>query len=596
MKKLLLSNALLCLLIYIINPAQSSAGNGQIMFVAKLNTSNEVPSVRGDALGLVTFLLSEDRKEILIHGLFTNLTGPVIGCHIHMGQTGMNGPVLYDLTTYVAGNRIKASLPLPSGLLQLAQSGQLYFNVHSTVHPTGEIRGQLKMMTEYEVPVIASGVNLVPPDSSSTAYALGAMRFSNNLSKMHYEILPLGLSGALISAKIHEGAQFTNGPVLADLNASEFISGTLNDSSLVAKIFADIYLGQAYVSINTSTKPDGEIRADLSPGIGISGSGILNGDQEVPPVSTTALAFGYATMNALMDSITYLVAYKGVEPISAHIHQAPAGVSGPVMISLNLLVPGIYSGKSVLGEDQVTSLLKDELYFNIHSANNPGGEIRGQIQSVLMNSFGFDLCGDQEVPKKTVNGYGAAYVSINKTLSEMDYGMIVDGTNGDATAVRLYDGAFGSNGTTLLNLELPIPYISKVIPIATTISPKLDTDRGYINVHNAAYPTGEIRGQVRRSLSCKINTKNQQTNFSNITMVQNLTHQMISIETNFDQPKNVQVILMDATGSPVQRWETNVPAGQSNGNYKIESLSSGFYLLNVMEENKIIGVFKVVKL
>jgi hypothetical protein len=485
---------------------------------------------------------------------------------------------------------------LPSGLLQLAQNGLLYFNVHSTAHPTGEIRGQLIMMTEYEVPVIATGINLVPPDSTSTAYALGTIRFTNNFSKVHYEILPIGLSGAAVSAKIHEGPNFTNGPVLADLNVGEYISGTITDSTLVSKIYIDINFSQAYVSINTSAKPDGEIRANLLPAAGISGSAILNGDQEVPPITTNAKAFGFATTNASMDSITYLVAYKGVDPISAHIHQAPAGTSGPVMIPLNLVAPGIYSGKSIIGEDQLTSLLKDELYFNIHSANNPGGEIRGQIQSVLMNSFGFDLCGDQEVPKKTVNGFGAAYVAINKTLSEMDYGMIVDATNGDATAVRLYDGAFGSNGTSLLNLELPIPYISKVISIATTISPKLDADRGYINVHNAAFPTGEIRGQVRRSLSCKINTGNQQVELQNITMVQNLSHQVISIETDFDQPKKAEVIIMDATGKPVQQWKINFPAGPSKTNYQIESLTSGFYVLNVMEGGKTIGTFKVVKL
>jgi hypothetical protein len=59
------------------------AGNGQLLFVAKLNTNNEVPPVRGDALGLVTFMLSEDRKEVLIHGVFTNLNGAATGYPLH---------------------------------------------------------------------------------------------------------------------------------------------------------------------------------------------------------------------------------------------------------------------------------------------------------------------------------------------------------------------------------------------------------------------------------------------------------------------------------------------------------------------------------
>ena len=52
---------------------------------------------------------------------------------------------------------------------------------------------------------------------------------------------------------------------------------------------------------------------------------------------------------------------------------------------------------------------KDELYFNIHTAVNPGGEIRGQIETNLLKSFAFDLAGDQNFLQKPP-AYGAAYV------------------------------------------------------------------------------------------------------------------------------------------------------------------------------------------
>jgi len=594
MKKLLFSNALFYLLICIINPYQLLAGNGQIMFVAKLNTGNEVPTVRGDALGLVTFTLSEDRKDVLIHGLFTNLTGPVIDCHIHQAAFGTNGPVLVDLTSYVSFNRIKAAFPIPIGLLQLAQGGQLYINVHTASHPSGEIRGQLTMMSEIIIPMYAAGVNQVPPGPPN-AYGLGTLRFSQNLTRLQYQILPIGLSGPVTAAHIHQGAVGVNGPVIVGLNAGEFITGTIEDTFMVRTVYNEILSGNAYINVHTTLNPNGEIRAQLSPDVFNNGGAILNGDQEIPPVTTTALAYGYVAINPTMDSIKYTLLYKGIVPISAHIHQAAAGIEGPPIISINTSFPGISFGISILTEDQLTSFLKDELYFNIHSAANPGGEIRGQIENNLMNSFGFDLCGDQEVPKKTVNAYGAAYVAINKANTEMDYGIIADGTNGDATATRLYDGAFGSNGTTLLNLDLPNPYTTKVVQITGTVAAKLDADRGYINIHNAANPTGEIRGQVRRSLSCIINTSNNETEIQNISLIHNVIDQTITIEAELERTMNANVVLTDISGKPIQQWKTNFPAGTGKFNYNVETVSSGFYLLNLIEGNKIMGAFKFVK-
>ena len=384
--------------------------------------------------------------------------------------------------------------------------------------------------------------------------------------------------------------------MIVGLNTGDFITGILEDTFLVRTVFNEILSGNAYVNIHTTLNPNGEIRAQLLLDVFNNGSAILNGDQEIPPVITTAIAYGYAAINPTMDSIKYTLIYRGIDPISAHIHQAAAGIEGPAIISINTSLPGISSGINILTEDQLTSFFKDELYFNIHSAANPAGEIRGQIENNLMNSFAFDLCGDQEVPKKTVNAYGAAYVAINKANTEMNYGIIADGTNGDATATRLYDGAFGSNGATLLSLDLPNPYTTKVVPIGGTIAAKINADRGYINIHNAANPTGEIRGQVRRSLSCIINTANHEIENQNIKWIQNLIEQNVTIETIFDRTINANVILTDISGKPIQQWKTIFHAGISKTNYNVETIASGFYLLNLIEGNKVIGVFKLIKL
>ncbi len=586
----------LSFMILSMNATPLKASNGQIMFVARMNTDNEVPMVRGDALGMVTFLLSEDRKEVLIHGLFTNLTGAVLGCNLHQGFSGANGPVFLDLSTFVSGNRIKANIPLPAGFIQMAQNGQIYINVHTAGHPNGEIRGQLVMKSEYIIPVIASGSYVVPPDSTPTGFALGTLRYSQNLTRMQYQILPVGLSGPVTAAQLRIGSPGSNGDLLADLVAGDFITGTIEDTSIVKNSFAQLTNNMAYITISTSAKPTGEIRADLSFNHGINSSALLNGDQEVPPVTTTAKAYAITSINATLDTLRYTMGYTGITPIGAHIHQAAVGIDGPVVIPLNLLIPGIYSGKTVLGDDVFTSFLKDELYFNIHSSANPNGEIRGQSENNIMNSFTFDLCGDQEAPKKNVNGYGAAYVAINKANTEMDYGIITDGVNGDATTTRLYDGAFGANGTTLLSLDLPNPVASKAVPITGVIATKINADRGYINNHTAANPAGEIRGQVRRVLSCKINTANEQVNSQNSAFIQNYNNQTIYLESNLDKNINAIVVLSDLTGNRLMQWNTLFPAGFSKTSYDVSSISNGFYLMNVIKENNNIQTFKIIKI
>jgi hypothetical protein len=107
---------------------------------------------------------------------------------------------------------------------------------------------------------------------------------------------------------------------------------------------------------------------------------ILNGRQEVPPVSTVATGSG--TITVLMDrSVSGSVTTSGIVSTAAHIHMAAPGQNGPVIVPLNRTADNAWSVPSGirLNDAQYEAFRVGNLYVNVHSAANPNGEIRGQL-------------------------------------------------------------------------------------------------------------------------------------------------------------------------------------------------------------------------
>jgi CHRD domain-containing protein len=106
----------------------------------------------------------------------------------------------------------------------------------------------------------------------------------------------------------------------------------------------------------------------------------LTGDQEVPPVKTAASGTGTIVISS-DKSVSGSITTIGVEATAAHIHEGPAGKNGPVIIPFTKGPDNTWSPApgAKLTDAQYASYQAGNLYVNVHSAANKGGEIRAQL-------------------------------------------------------------------------------------------------------------------------------------------------------------------------------------------------------------------------
>jgi len=107
----------------------------------------------------------------------------------------------------------------------------------------------------------------------------------------------------------------------------------------------------------------------------------LSGDQEIPPVTTSASGSGTITVGE-DKLVSGKVTISGLTPLVAHIHEAPAGNNGPIVIPLTKTSDTVWviPAGAKLTDAQYASYKAGNLYYNVHTEAHKSGEIRGQIR------------------------------------------------------------------------------------------------------------------------------------------------------------------------------------------------------------------------
>lgn len=496
-------------------------------FAASLTAAQETPPVNATAIGSGRVTLNPGRNEASIEITVAGLSGPITGAHVHRGQAGEAGPVVKELE--VKGNVITGTwrnndpaTPLTNALVDDLFNSRLYLNVHTAAHPNGEVRGQLVNSADELHVVYLSGGQEVPPISAG---AMGAalVRIKADGSEVSVEGNVRNLSSEAVGAHFHRAAAGANGAVVKDLSISNngVLSGTWrkgdSSQSLSDDLLSALRSGEIYINVHTSVNPNGELRGQVgkaTPNLMTTAwfNGELTGAKENPAVGTNAFGTVEVKLNAETKEIELEGYTSGLTgPIrGAHIHQGAAGVNGQVVKDLAVSGNKISASWKLTDANQpltnglFADLLLGNLYVNVHTDANAGGEIRSQLTSTVNKVYAIELTGNTEVPPVNTFARSAAWVTISpdhRTVMVMGQ---AHGLSGPITGAHIHAAPEGLAGPVVkpLNVQGNVYSVTwtntdAAQSLTTDMVNKLLAGELYVNVHTAANPNGEIRGQIK---------------------------------------------------------------------------------------------------
>lgn len=537
-KKATSNNLLIALFVSILLsvPFNSMA---QTTFKAMLSSSNEVSPVQTMAHGEITATL--DGNELAVEGSFDDLSSNMIEiagtpAHIHAGKAGENGGVAVALTVSADGDNQGGSLStgdntftLDDSQVETLNDRGMYVNIHTENYSAGELRGQLLLDADAHFRANLSGAFEVPAVESEAFGSVvlelhGDSLFASGTFHNLSSDVATDIGGG---AHIHAAPAGANGDVavalditLNDDNQSGMLSVDSNRFELSAAQKTALMNREMYVNIHSTNYNPGEIRGQVVNKSSVGFYADFSGSAEVgEEVNTGAYGAAIAELNG--DSVFVSGHFddlsgtlNNIAGTPAHIHAGMAGSNGGVAKKLAVAADddslgGMFhhsQNRVELNADEKAVMLDRGFYLNIHSANYPAGELRGQILGEATTYFTATLSGTNEVQPVATSGYGAAIGEVK------DSTLIVSGSfNGLVSPLNtevgshLHQAGPGSNGGVQVPLTFTLGDMDTTGTYAAssntfTLSQELKTglfdEEMYVNVHTDEYGAGEVRGQM----------------------------------------------------------------------------------------------------
>ena len=296
---------------------------------------------------------------------------------------------------------------------------------------------------------------------------------------------------------VHLGNTGANGAIIVPMTASGTGTFTVPSGTLLTEAQATAFAnGGLYFNAHSTDNPTGEVRGQIGREVFAAQ---MSSAQEVLTNASSATGNGLLEFDATTKKITGRVTLTGMAATAAHIHTGVLGVNGPVIFPMTQTEAGsgiwVTAADATMTDAQIANLKAGGLYFNAHSTAFPGGEIRGQIG---LNVKFASLNAAQEVPTNGSTATGTGSLVVNP-LTRVASGSITL-TGMTATAAHIHLGATGVNGAIIIPLTATSAGVFSVTANTVLTADQFKAYKQgnlYYNAHSAAFPGGEIRGQIR---------------------------------------------------------------------------------------------------
>lgn len=596
----------------------------RLLFSAHLSGANVVPSpVLTTASGVAAFMLNAARDTMYFTFSSTGLSGPITGIHIHEGSPSENGPILIDLQFSVTLNTANARIAIKRNTLQKFLESKLYINVHTSANPNGEIRGNIRLETDFGFFSSLDGSQQVPPVSTS-AKGISAINLSMDGKKLEVKVVADGLSGNIQSAHLHKGTVGTNGGILVDLTpmiSGRGIFGTVNvpDSLRNGVLASYIMSGQIYVNLHTTANPNGEVRGQVTSDKTLRFDSKLDTASETgtPNSSSNGMGSAVFSLSNTFDTLRYNILLTNLSgPIqAAHFHQAAPNTDGPVVFDLGSSINGnVISGMwtsntpgTPLNQALVNAMLSGNLYVNVHTSANPNGEVRGQVYRLAREGFVADIDAAQEDPASVSMALGAALASYDRNRTNLHYMAVVDGLTGPVTGAHFHKGIRGVAGPIIFDLTSNVSNEAAFGFWTSDDTPSFNdaqsvtfrqNDSVYINFHTATYPNGEVRGQMERNYtnaSQVVGVEENKTVVSEISIYPNPSDGPAFIGFNTVLGFEGIIQVSDLTGRILSEQRITASGGFNTHALNLSELTNGIFIIRLVNNKATVWTSKAVR-
>lgn len=308
------------------------------------------------------------------------------------------------------------------------------------------------------------------------------------------------------AAHIHDAFAGVNGPVLVSFtqDATDPSLFTIDAATTIDAVGIDRLLaGALYVNVHSAAVPEGEVRGQILPQEFVLRFTVLGEFETVPGTGSLATGRAAITLNESSGAVVVHVRVEELDDATqAHVHDAYAGATGPVLVSLTQDMADAghwFAEDATLNDDGLASFAAGRLYVNVHSPDFPAGEVRGQILPEGIAVIFTELSGEQEVPVVDTTASGLAALTLDE--AGMTVSLHVNTVDLDDAAAAALNNAFaGRNGPGEIILIQdggnPAHWFAEDQAINAALLDLLLAGSTYVNVRSPANPSGEIRGQV----------------------------------------------------------------------------------------------------